>query len=52
MFEATKNARIKELTQLIAAERNHEKFTDLVAELNSLLDGLPSPRSSEKPTGQ
>ena len=51
MLEATTNARVKELTQLIAAERDPEKFTDLVSELNQLLDGLQRPAPSENRAG-
>jgi hypothetical protein len=39
MLDAATNTRIRELTQLIVQERDPAKFTELVAELNSLLDG-------------
>jgi hypothetical protein len=48
MLKPTTDARIQELTQLIATERDAEKFTNLVAELNNLLNGLQEPRPSEK----
>ena len=37
------NARLKELTDLIEKERDHDKFTKLIAELNALLDEQKKP---------
>ena len=38
MLDASQNARLKELAELIEKERDHDKFTKLIAELNALLD--------------
>jgi hypothetical protein len=46
MLDAATNTRIRELTELIAKERDSEKFTEWVAELNKLLDGP----EAQKPT--
>jgi len=43
MLDASQNSRLNELTQLIEKERDHEKFTQLIAELNALLDGQKTP---------
>jgi hypothetical protein len=36
--ETDNRERLRELTAKIATEQNHDKFTQLVAELNELLD--------------
>jgi hypothetical protein len=46
MLDAATNTRIRELTELIAKERDSEKLTEWVAELNKLLDGP----EAQKPT--
>ena len=38
MLDASQNARLKELIDLIEKENNSEKFAKLIAELNTLLD--------------
>jgi hypothetical protein len=48
MLDAATNTRIRELTELIAQERDAEKFRELVAELNKLLDGA----EAQKPNAQ
>lgn len=37
MLNSAQNARLEELTDLIEKERDHDKFTKLIAELNALL---------------
>ena len=37
------NARLKELADLIEKERDHDKLTKLIAELNALLDEQKKP---------
>jgi hypothetical protein len=39
MLDAATNSHIRELTELIAQERDPAKFAEFVAELNNLLDG-------------
>lgn len=48
-MEASQTARLKELTELIDKERDHDKFTKLVAELNALLDEQKKPVSKLPP---
>jgi hypothetical protein len=51
-LDAGTNKRIKELTNLIAAEENHDAFTKLVAEINRILDDQkPLAYSFQPPTG-
>ena len=53
MLDAEKNKRLKELTDLIAAEEDIDKLAKLVAELNQLLDGQTSqinPAKASLPT--
>ena len=45
MPDPAQNARLKELTDLIEKERDHDKFTQLMAELNALLDEQKKPVS-------
>lgn len=45
MLEPTTDARLKELTDLLEKERDHDKVTPLIAELNSLLDEQKKPVS-------
>jgi hypothetical protein len=43
MPDSSQNARLKELTDLIEKERDHDRFTKLIAELNALLDEQKKP---------
>jgi hypothetical protein len=43
------DARLKELTDLIEKERDHDKFTKLIAELNDLLDQQKRPSDPNQP---
>lgn len=43
MPDSAQNARLKELTDLIEKERDHEKVTKLIAELNAILDEVKKP---------
>ena len=45
MVDSSHNDRLKELTDLIENERDHDKFTELIAELNALLDEQKKPPS-------
>lgn len=45
MFDAEKNKRLKELADLIDSEQDAERFSELVAELNDLLDEAKIPGS-------
>jgi hypothetical protein len=45
MLNSAQNVRLKELTDLIEKERDPEKFTKLIAELNALLDEQEKPVS-------
>ena len=45
MPDASQDARLKELTDLIEKERDHDKFTKLIAELNALPDEQKKPPS-------
>ena len=45
MLNTAQNARLKELTNLIEKERDHDQFTKLIAELNALLDEQKKPVS-------
>jgi hypothetical protein len=38
MLNSAKDARLKELTDLLEKERDHDRVTQLIAELNALLD--------------
>lgn len=49
MLDSSKDARLKELTDLIEKERDHDEFTKLIAELNALLDEQKRP-PSKSPT--
>jgi hypothetical protein len=51
MLDASQNARLKELTDLIEKERDHDKFTRQIAELNAVLDEQRKPHS-KSPTGK
>ena len=39
MLDEASKLRVKELCDLIAKEQNHHRFSQLIAELNRLLDG-------------
>jgi hypothetical protein len=43
--------RFRQLTAQIASERDHDKFSALVKELNELLEGEAPPKESPKETG-
>lgn len=43
MLDASQNARIKELVDLIEKEKNSERFSKLIAELNTLLGDEKKP---------
>lgn len=45
VLNSAQNVRLKELTDLIEKERDPEKFTKLIAELNALLDEQEKPVS-------
>ena len=45
MLDSGQNSRLKELTDLIEKERDHDEFTQLIAELNALLDEQKKPVS-------
>ena len=49
MLNPDHDARLKELVDLIEKERDHEKFTKLIAELNSLLDEERKPPDKTPP---
>lgn len=46
MLNSAQSARLKELTDLIEKEGDHDKFTKLIAELNALLDEQKEPTST------
>ena len=48
MLDANQNARLKELTELIEKERDHDKSTKLLSELNAL-ELVASPQAFDKP---
>ena len=43
MLDANQNARLKELTDMIENERNHDRVTELLSELDALLDEQKKP---------
>jgi hypothetical protein len=43
MFDSNQYARLIELTELIEKERDREKFEQLIAELNALMDEEKKP---------
>jgi hypothetical protein len=43
MLDTAQLARLKELTKMIEKERDHEKLTNLITELNALLDQQKKP---------
>jgi flagellar motility protein MotE (MotC chaperone) len=45
MMNSAQDARLKELTDLLEKERDHDKVTQLIAELNALLDEQKKPVS-------
>jgi hypothetical protein len=49
MLDANQTARLKELTELIEKELDHDKFTKLLSELNALLDEQKKPVSRTLP---
>lgn len=46
MLDADQSARLKALTELIQKEQDQDKFTQLVAKLNALLDEKKKPNSN------
>ncbi len=48
--DGTKQQRIRELVAKIEAEQDHDKFTVLVQELNSLLDADPPVENPPTPS--
>ena len=49
MPNSAQDARLKELTDLIEKERDHDKVTKLIEELNALLDEQKKPISKTPP---
>lgn len=43
MLDGDTHNRIRELAEKIAVEKDHAKFSKLIAELNGILDGCESP---------
>jgi DNA-binding SARP family transcriptional activator len=50
MFDSNQYARLTVLTELIEKERDHEKFEQLIAELNALIDEEKKP-VAKSPSG-
>jgi hypothetical protein len=49
-MEEANQARLRELTERIAVETDHDKFTVLIAELNRLLDSDQPPKPNTPKT--
>lgn len=49
MLNPAQNTRLKQIVDLIEKERDHDKFTKLIAELNALLDEQQKPLSKIPP---
>lgn len=49
MPDSAQDTRLKELIGLIEKELDHDKVTQLIAELNALLDELKKPVSQSPP---